>query len=85
MLNVYAIENHAVLPVKVLKISETGAVRFFFLATKEAILRARSEELKNTVQAAYPKGLLRKSVIRSAEFSHDKRFVLEIAVTFVQL
>ena len=85
MLNVYAIENSNIFNVKVLKISETGSVRFIFTAPSEHALRASSEELKNRVQAAYPRTNLRKSVIRSGELSGKKCFVLEITVTFVQL
>ena len=85
MLDIVTIERSSRFQIQVLKISETGAVRFFFRADKEAVLRAYSEALRAQVQIAYPNGNVRKSAIRKGEASGIPCHVLEIVVTYVQL
>ena len=85
MLDIVATERRTNHQVRIIKITETGSVRFLFRADKEAVLRAHSGMLKDHVQAAYPNGHLRKTAIRKCEDSGVHCFIMEITVTFVQL
>ena len=85
MLDIVTIERSTRYQIKIIKISETGAIRFFFRADKEPVLRAYSTALKSQVQFAYPNGHLRKTAIRKCEDSGVHCYIMEIVVTFVQL
>ena len=85
MLDIVTIERSTRHQIRIIKISETGAIRFLFRADKETVLRAYSSALKSQVQFAYPNGHLHKTAIRKCEDSGVHCFIMEITVTLVQL